>query len=402
MGLLSNLFGSLRSPSQYMYRLFGNWSTASKKSVTPNTSLEVSAVYACVDLISATIASLPFEIYKKTNTGREKIDTTRLAYLLSKRPNNVNTSYQFRYTVVANMLLTGNAYIEIIRDKNGIESFRLLPPGTVEVFTDQTLTVVKYMVTNYDSRNTVKELLPDRVIHIKCFTLDGIVGVSPITYARETIGNALSAKENQGLFYANGAMPKGILSIEGTIKDPAKIKALSDQWTAGISGDNQGKTPVLSKGAEFKPVSLSQKDAQYIEDMQFTVEEIARFFRLSPQKIGYQQSGSYSGSLEQLNIAFATDCITPIVTAMEQEFDSKIFSVYTTFTELDIKGLIRGDIQSRTMYYNTMRNIGVMNANEIRYSEGLPPREDGKGDEYFEPANMVPDKDVENGKINKN
>jgi HK97 family phage portal protein len=241
-------------------------------------------------------------------------------------------------------------------------------------------------------------LQPSQIIHLKAWTIDGINGLSPIIYAKETIGTAMAANKHLGGFYGNGAMPKGILQLDGSIRDVDRLRELGNQFDRRYSGANSGKTAVLTAGAEYKPVSISMQEAQYIESMRFSVEEICRIFKVPPHKVGHLQGSSFNSSIEAQNAQFVSDCIRPLCEAIEMEFTNKLVTGNLEF-ELDLKSLMRGDMLAQVQRNVSYWNIGAISANEIRKSEGLPPIEDG--DEYNKPLHMSPTNDVQNGTINR-
>jgi HK97 family phage portal protein len=381
------------SPKPWLYQLIGGTSTNAGENVNSNNAPTVSTVYACVSLISDTIASLPFHLYAETEDGKTRV-STELDRLVSRKPSEAYNSYYWRQAIINSLLLRGNAYVLPVRSRGRITALELIDTDLVTI--DTTSGALVYSL--YLPGGVTMRLEPSQIIHLKAWTIDGINGLSPIIYAKETIGTAMAANKHLGGFYGNGAMPKGILQLDGSIRDVDRLRELGNQFDRRYSGSNSGKTAVLTAGAEYKAVGISMQDAQYIESMRFSVEEICRIFKVPPHKVGHLQGSSFNSSIEAQNAQFVSDCIRPLCEAIEMEFTNKLVTGNLEF-ELDLKSLMRGDMLAQVQRNVSYWNIGAISANEIRKSEGLPPIEDG--DEYNKPLHMSPTNDINNGTINR-
>jgi HK97 family phage portal protein len=381
------------SPKPWLYQLIGGTSTNAGENVNSNNAPTVSAVFACVSLISDTIASLPFHLYAESEDGKTRV-SSELDRLVSRKPSEAYNSYYWRQAIINSLLLRGNAYILPVRSRGRITALELIDTDLVTI--DTTSGALIYSL--YLPGGVTMRLQPSQIIHLKAWTIDGINGLSPIIYAKETIGTAMAANKHLGGFYGNGAMPKGILQLDGSIRDVDRLRELGNQFDRRYSGSNSGKTAVLTAGAEYKAVGISMQDAQYIESMRFSVEEICRIFKVPPHKVGHLQGSSFNSSIEAQNAQFVSDCIRPLCEAIEMEFTNKLVTGNLEF-ELDLKSLMRGDMLAQVQRNVSYWNIGAISANEIRKSEGLAPIEDG--DEYNKPLHMSPTNDIQNGTINR-
>ena len=381
------------SPKPWLYQLIGGTSTNAGENVNSNNAPTVSAVFACVSLISDTIASLPFHLYAESEDGKTRV-SSELDRLVSRKPSEAYNSYYWRQAIINSLLLRGNAYILPVRSRGRITALELIDTDLVTI--DTTSGALIYSL--YLPGGVTMRLQPSQIIHLKAWTIDGINGLSPIIYAKETIGTAMAANKHLGGFYGNGAMPKGILQLDGSIRDVDRLRELGNQFDRRYSGSNSGKTAVLTAGAEYKAVGISMQDAQYIESMRFSVEEICRIFKVPPHKVGHLQGSSFNSSIEAQNAQFVSDCIRPLCEAIEMEFTNKLVTGNLEF-ELDLKSLMRGDMLAQVQRNVSYWNIGAISANEIRKSEGLAPIEDG--DEYNKPLHMSPTNDINNGTINR-
>jgi HK97 family phage portal protein len=377
------------TPKPWLINLFGGTSTSAGESVSSTNAPKVATVYACVNLIADTIASLPFRLMRETEEGTVYVPGL-IDDLVRRAPNGDYNSYTFRKAMLTQLLLRGNAYVLPIREGNSLSGFELVDTDLVEV--DTTDGVLRYQV---HLTNGVKlRLKPSQIIHLKLWTLDGIQGVSPITYARETIGTSMAATKHLGSFYGRGATPKGILQIQGTIRDADRIRQIGQQFDARYAGENSGGTAVLTEGAEYKPVAMSMRESQFLETLRFGVEEICRLYKVPPHKVGHMEGAGYSNSIEAQNAQFLTDCIRPLIELIEMEFTNKVLNGNRHFN-LDMRALMRGDIMTQVQRNVSYWNIGVISANEIRKEEGLPPIEGG--DEFYTPMHQAVQNDVNNG-----
>jgi len=377
------------NPQPWLINLFGGIGTSAGENVSSTNAPKVAAVYACVNLIADTIASLPFRVYRETEEG-SVLAPGLIDDLARKAPNEYYNSFDFRKAMMTQLLLRGNAYILPMRRGTNLSGMELIDTDLVEI--DTTSGDLIYHV--HLSSGVRLRLEPSQIIHLKAWTLDGINGVSPITYARETIGTNMAATKHLGSFYGRGATPKGILSIQGTIRDADRVRQIGQQFDARYSGDNgAGSTAILTEGAEYKPVAMSMRESQFLETLRFGVEEISRLYKVPPHKIGHMSNAGYSNSIEAQNAQFVTDCIRPLVEQIENEFSLKLLNGNRRFN-LDMKALTRGDIMTQVQKNVSYWNIGAISANEIRKSEGLPPIPDG--DTFNKPMHMEPQNN-ENG-----
>ena len=227
-------------------------SSASGKSVTPSSAVQVSAVYACVRVIAETIASLPLHVYETTETGSRKAPEHPLYRLLHDEPNAEMTSFVWRETMLSHLLLWGNAYCQIIRTgRNKIDSIYPLIPDQMEVDRDSRGNLTYTYTT---SEGKTYALKPEDVLHIPGLGFDGVVGYSPIALEKSAIGLGIAAEEYGSKFFSNGARPSGILVHPNTVKDPSALRA---SWNAAFTGTaNAGKVAVLEENMHFEPLTM--------------------------------------------------------------------------------------------------------------------------------------------------
>ena len=400
MGIFSRLFRARDKPqnktvgSSFSFMMGGS---TSGKSVTERSSMQMTAVYACVRILSEAIAGLPLHLYRyKEDGGKEQAVDNNLYRLLHDEPNPEMTSFVFRETLMTHLLLWGNAYAQIIRNGKG-EVIALYPlmPNKMSVDRDEKGQLYyTYSRANEEAAtmtgNTVI-LKPSDVLHIPGLGFDGLVGYSPIAMAKNAIGMAIACEEFGAKFFANGAAPSGVLEHPGTIKDPAKVR---DSWNSTFGGSaNSGKVAVLEEGMKYTPISISPEQAQFLETRKFQINEIARIFRVPPHMVGDLEKSSFS-NIEQQSLEFVKYTLEPWVVRWEQALSRALLSITekpTYFFKFNLEGLLRGDYQSRMNGYAIARQNGWMSANDIRELENKDriPAEEG-GDLYLINGNMLP------------
>lgn len=400
MGLFDGLFRSRDKPQDRTagssYTFFMGGSTAGKN-VSERSAMQMTAVYACVRILSEAVACLPVHLYKYNDAGgKEKASEHPLYHLLHDEPNPEMTSFIFRETLMTHLLLWGNAYAQVIRNGKG-EVIALYPlmPNKMSVDRDEQGQLYYTYQRSTDEAATMEGstvvLRPSDVLHIPGLGFDGLVGYSPIAMAKNAIGLAIATEEYGAKLFANGAAPSGVLEHPGTIKDPARVR---EAWMSQFGGSaNSGKVAVLEEGMKYTPISISPEQAQFLETRKFQINEIARIFRVPPHMVGDLEKSSFS-NIEQQSLEFVKYTLDPWVIRWEQSLARALLSEDEKkeyFFKFNVEGLLRGDYASRMTGYSTARQNGWMSANDIRELENLDriPAEEG-GDLYLINGNMLP------------
>ncbi|HBN8983677.1 phage portal protein [Pseudomonas aeruginosa] len=352
-------------------------------SVTVDTAESISAVYAAVAAISESVAGLPLDVYRRTDTGREKARNHPLYALLHDAPNERQTALEFREQMQRHVLLRGNAYAEIVWSRSGrVEALKPIHPDSVSILrtTDDRLI---YEMT--DRHGRTKRLLADEVLHLRYHTDDGILGRSPLQVARDTVGLALAERTHGAKMFEQGTKLSGVIeTAPGTTKEQAA--QIRESWAAGQAGvTNHGKTPVLPQGAKYSTVSMTLEDAEWIEARRLSVEEVARLFRVPPVLIGDLREANYSNAVE-LGRYFVTHTLRRHLVMWEQAISRSLINDPTTFyAEHNVEGLLRGDSLKRAQFYDYALKGKWMRRSEVRQLENLPALE-GIDDEEDSPA----------------
>jgi HK97 family phage portal protein len=366
--------------------------TLSGQRVTPDSSLRTAAVYACVRVLTETIASLPLIVYRREdNGGKTRARNHPLFTLLHDQPNNWQTAYEFIEMMQGHLELRGNAYAEIIPGRRGfVDQLIPLHPDKVEV------EVLKNGQLDYLYRErpgNIRRIEQDMMFHVRGWGSNGYVGASPIALAAEAVGMSLAAQEYGARFFENDASPGGVLEHPGTLKDDAATERMRKSWQEAHTGKNRGKIAILEEGLKYTKIGLTNKDAQFLESRKFQAEEIARIFRVQPHKIGLLDKATFS-NIEHQAIEFVVDTIRPRVRRWEQAIQRDlILQKGTFFAEFLIDGLLRGDIKSRYEAYKiALGGAGspaFMRVNEVRVTENMNPI-GPEGDQLVTPMNVQP------------
>lgn len=389
---LFSLFRTRDKPQDYYigtdFRyLFGP--STSGKNVNEFTAMQTTAVYACVRILSETLAALPLQLYRYTPGGKERVYDHPLYHLLHDEPNPEMTSFIFRETLMSHLLIWGNAYAQIIRDKLGrVQGLYPLRPDKMTVCRDENGQIYYIYTKTTDENPAIKPygqvpLRKDEVLHIPGLGFDGLVGYSPIAMARNAVGMTMACEEYGASFFANGASPSGVLEHPGVLKDPAKVR---DSWNAVYQGSaNAHKVAVLEEGMKYQQIGIPPEEAQFLETRKFQLNEIARLYRIPPHMIGDLEKSSFN-NIEQQSMEFVKYTLDPWVIRWEQAMQKALFlpeEKKQFFLKFNVNGLMRGDYESRMTGYSIGRQNGWLSANDIREMEDMNPVPDEEGGNLY-------------------
>ena len=400
MSLITGLFRSRDTPrnrtagSAYAFFMGGS---SSGKLVNERTAMQMTAVYACVRVLSEAVAGLPLHLYRCTEDGgKEKAAGHPLYALLHDEPNPEMTSFVFRETLMTHLLLYGNAYAQVIRNGKGeVVALYPLMPSKMSVDRDRNGQLYYTYQRSGEEAGAMKDgtvyLMPRDVLHIPGLGFDGLVGYSPIAMAKNAIGLAIATEEYGAKFFANGAAPAGVLEYPGVLKDPQRLR---EDWMSQFGGSsNSSKVAVLEDGLKYTPVSISPDQAQFLETRKFQISEIARIFRVPPHMIGDLERSTYS-NIESQGIDFVKYSLQPWVLRFEQNMERRLLTDSekgSLSIRFNMEGLLRGEYKTRMEGYAIGIQNGFLCPNDIRQLEGweLIPASDG-GNVYRCNGNMIP------------
>lgn len=374
--------------SSELAKIIYGYTSNSGVTVTQDSAMRLSAVYACVRVIAESVAQLPFILYQRDGDKKQRATTQRLYNLLHDAPNEFQSAFEFRENLTAWVCLRGNAYaLKVLSSQGEVIELLPIPANRVEVKQQKDWRLSYVFTDNEGNRIPLQQ---QQVFRVMGLSLNGYSGLSPISYQRETLGISLATEKHTALTFKNGAKMTGILVNPGHFSSEEIARRVKASWDESASGDNAYSTPLLEDGLDWKQVSMSNRDAQFIESRKYNTEDIARIFRVPPHKIGHLEK-STNNNIEQQALEFVTDSLMPWLVRWEQSVYRDLLTreqKQRYFAQFLVDGLLRGDSAARGEFYNKLWNMGAISPNEIRQKENMNPR-DG-GDDYYVPLNMEP------------
>ena len=385
---LRKVFTINRLPGQEIDK--SGWLSRAGAGVSEETVLNNVTVWACVRLLSETLASLPLIIYKRLEPhGKERAFEHPLYDILHNVPNSEMTSFILRETMMAHLLTWGNAFalIEWAEDLTTVEAIWPLRPDRVWVIRD---VQTKKIVYRYRPLNGTTIDIPSyRMWHIPGLGFDGLVGYSPITLAREAIGLALATEEFGARFFGQGTNIGAVAKHPGRLSPDAHQSLKKDLAEKYEGLGKSHMLMLLEEGMTFEKTTIPPEDAQFLQTRQFQRGEIASFFHVPPHMIGDLERATFS-NIEQQSLEYVVYTVRPWLVRWEQSIHAKLLTPLerpTYLAEFLVDGLLRGDFESRTRGYWQAIQGGWLSPNEVRELENKNPREGG--DDYLQPVNMI-------------
>lgn len=370
-------------PSDDFLFMFGAPPSTSGIEVTPISAMRVPAVRGAVLQISEALGQVDANVYAVSD-GSSQLATDHPAYeLLNGYVNPWTSGPDFRGQLTYDALLCGNGYAAITRDSDGapVELNRLQPERVfVYVHPDTMEPVYRYSPLE----GAELQYAFDEVLHLRASSLNGVLGESPIIQARDAIALAIVMEAHAARLFKNGARPASSLNLTGTLNADA-VARIRANLAAQHAGTASGSTIVLEQGAEFKQLSFTSVDSQFLELRTFAISEIARVFRINPILLGEMGRATFSNSTE-MGRQFICFTLQPWVKRWEAEIALKLFDPAQKGkfrAEIDTDQFDRIDLNTRAAGYAAMIAARVMNPNECRAQEGLPPYAGGEA--FFNP-----------------
>lgn len=364
----------------------------SSYSVGPDMAMKLAAVYRCTSIVSGTVASLPLQIKKKVDGSYWKTeDTGRLANLLALKPNERQTSFDLIRNAVVQILNQGNAYIYPEWRINGdLGRLVLLSPNTC---TYDKLSN-RYIVNDMMNR-VFGTFEADEMIHLRNLSTDGgYLGVSTLQYAAKVLRIASKSDDKSEEVYSPGGTRRGFVTggdvyVKGVgMYQDDELKNVADRVSEELKSGKQIMN--LPAGTGFSAIDLSPADSRLLENKQFGVLEICRFYGVHPDKVFAGQSTNYKAS-EMSQVLFMSDTLQQILKQISLEFTAKLFvpSQYGRYRiEFSIKDFYNTDLITQATVTEKNIQAGLQTINEARLEKGYPPVPGG--DELLVSANLMP------------
>lgn len=363
---------SIRDPEHWRNR---DTDSPTGESVTANKVLSLSAVWACVNLLAGTIASLPMLVYRTDSSGARTVATDHPLYrVLHDSPNSLQTALDFWEFICASIELWGNGYARKIRNGDRIIGLMPIMPDlpVVESIGNGRL---RYRWTE-DGRSF--DLTSDDVLHIRGFGGNPLGGMSTLTFGARAFGMALAIDKAAGSTFRNGLRPSGVLKFDKFLtveqRDVIETK-LTEKFMGAM---NSGRPLVLEGGTDWAQLGINPEDAQMLESRGFSVEEICRFFGTPPFMIGHsEKSTSWGTGLKEQTLGFQKFALRRRAKRIEQSIEKQLLTPQDRaegiVVEIAMEGLLRGASDERATFYQSGLSNGWMTINEVRALENMPP-----------------------------
>lgn len=350
-------------------------------------ALKEATVYACIRILSEAVAKLPLKTYQDTSNGTRKATDHYLYSILKQRPNPYMGTYDWLRCVEAQRGLYGNAYsnIEVYKsgkNKGNVRYVWPLDASKVTVWIDEkgilsSKNSVWYVI---DVNGEERKLRPDEILHFKGMTLDGLVGIPPLDYLKTSIENAAQSAEYINKFFKQGLQMKGLVQYVGDLS-PESEHMFRDRFERMSSGlSNAHRVALMPYGYRFEPFALNLVDAQFLENTQLTIKQIASAFGVKLHQLNELEKSSYA-SLSEQQRQFYVDTLMAILTGYEQELGYKLFLQSEIdagyYCKFQVDSITRADIKTRYDAYRTGIQGGFLQPNEVRDWEELPRVEGG-------------------------
>jgi HK97 family phage portal protein len=416
---LENPSTPLSYPAEWVLDIFNGGRPDSGIRVSEMTALQVSTVFACVQLISSAIGFLPLHVFEwiehpDRRPGKQVAYDHDIYDLPRWEPNPEMTAFTFRKTLQCHALLWGNLYAEVQRNQsNAIVALwprnpartrprRLTqamcvgqfnepqPPGTLVYETAEG----QEEITDLEAASpasTPRLIAAEDMIHVPGLALDGRLGQSTIWLTRQAIGLALATEKYGAKYFGNGARPGGVVTHPGKLTPQAR-ENLKRSWTEAQGGENAHKTALLEEGMKFEAASTENDKAQFLETRRFQKAEICSIFRVPPHMVR-DTDKQYRANTEQIGLEFVNLTLWPWLEAWTQELKRRLFpkigrTAGRYFPKFETRQLTMPDAESRRNFYATIKQCGVGSTNDIREMEDWNPIDDPHADALWMPVNM--------------
>jgi len=397
MGIFSKLMEPENKIVESLPRLYDDSAWTSYLSgkgyaVSASTALKTSVVLRCVDVVAKTMASLGCHLMETTAEGKRKAENRPLYKILRMLPNPKTTAYEFWHMYIANLMLSWGAFAKIERDQNGFITALWNIPTCRVTQNWNGITGERYIDVTY-SNGKYERLYPESYMYTPGFRFqDETEPEDAIRIASDVLGLTLALNGYAKDFFENGSNLGGFVEYPSAVNDTA-MKKFREEWDKTYSGvANQHKWALLEGGFKLTRMDSNPTDAQALESRKMQIEEICRIWGVPPHKVFMLDRMTFN-NVEQINIEYDQECLNPMAERLEQTIYKDLLSAKEQnklSANFDTNKLLKGDTATRTAYYNSMRQNGVMNANQIRESEEMNrvPIDQG-GDEYFINGGMI-------------
>lgn len=354
--------------------------------VNVSTALRVSTVLACVKVIAEGVATPQLHVFRDSPQGQRQLATNIPEYrLLNRRPNEWQTSYEFRKTMTLHAALCGEALAIKVKAAGSNRVRELIPvePGKFQV-DDSTRYEPLYRC--WDKQGLIGVFGPNDVLHLPSIRWELVKALDVLSLARESVGLSIAAERSQATLHANGGRPSGVLTTDQRVSQEV-VDRLRENWKQ-FTASNRNGTAVLDNGFKFDQITMSGVDQQALEQRRFQVEEVCRAFGVMPIMVGHSDKTATYASAEAMFSAHLIHTLAPWHELWRQRLDEYVLDGQgPLYVDFDTRYLTQGSMRDRAEWARSMIEMQIMTRNEVRDSFGLDAVEGG--DEFWSPANIA-------------
>jgi HK97 family phage portal protein len=384
-------FADLSSPEAAEFFRTGGWSGGG---MSTESAMRVAVAYRCTHIIAGACGNLPIDLYRRIDERTREPATGHPIRALLQRPNAWQTASEFRKMLTAHAVLKGNGYAVKVRGVGGRVRalWPLNNPDRMKVTQDPATMALVYEWTRLDGVRV--PLAASEVLHLRGLTLDGVVGVGVIKYARSALGLSLQAEATAGKALQNGVMSGLVFTKSGVLSPEAfdRLKAQIDEQNAGP--ENAGKSLILEDDLKVDGAPMSAEDLQFLQGREFARSDVGMFYGVPPHMYGdTSKATSWGTGIEAQGAGFVTwtanDWFVMWEQALERDLLSEAEIAQGYYVRLQRQALQRADQKGRWESYTRALQWGVYSPDDVRALEDLNPRPDGLGGRYYEPPNTA-------------
>ena len=340
--------------------------------VTDKTALQVATVLDCVRIIADGCATPDLHVYREKADGTTEKATNIPEYrLLSRRPNEWQTSFEWRRLMTVHAVLTGAALsIKVKSDNNRVRELIPVMPGRWDV-----RKVSRYDIRYrcWDDFGMIGEFGPDDVFILNSLQWDWVGSLNAVKLAQSAIGLSIATEKSQAAMHENGMRPSGVYTVEGTLNKEQHDRLA--EWLKQKSGPNKAGTPlILDRSGKWINTAMTGVDAQHVETRRLQIEEICRAFNVFPIMVGHSDKAATFASTESFFSAHLKHTLRPWHKAWRDRIDETLLDGSgPLFVKFDTRYLTEGAMKDRAQWARTMAEMGIYTRNEIREEEGKDP-----------------------------
>lgn len=341
-----------------------NGSSDAGVNVTESSALGVTAFYRSVRLIADTIGSLPLKTYRDTGGLREGVSS-----VFDNPGGDFMTPYTWKQTVTAHLAIHGaSALLHVYNQAGALAALVPLHPSMVRVEWDKDAQSRKFTVS---VNGEAQVYYPQDLTYVIGFTIDGVVGASPLTLARNAIGTAIAGDRSAARMFANGLLIGGLVTPAEDMTEEQANQALTGLKSKLTGSNNAGDLVLINAALKVTPWTMTAEDAQFLQSRQYQVEEMARLFGVPKELLSASGATSWGSGIQELVRGFGRFTLPAYTTPIEEALSRLLPS--PRFCEFEMAGLLQGTPSEEIDLLIRQVEAGLLTADEARAVRNLPP-----------------------------